>query len=74
MVAENAGLSEAEVEAIGRVGLIPQTRLTRWSRTWWGSSRFPLGFATNFLIDGRELLCPHGDGRALGERGREQRG
>jgi len=57
MVAENAGLSEAEVEAIGRVGL-SLDQADKMVENVVGLFQVPLGIATNFLIDGRELLVP----------------
>jgi hydroxymethylglutaryl-CoA reductase len=57
MVAENSGLSEAEVEAIGSLGL-SLDQADKMVENVVGLFQIPLGIATNFLIDGREVLVP----------------
>ncbi len=57
MVAENAGLSEEEVEAIAKQGL-SLDQADKMVENVVGLFQIPLGVATNFLIDGREVLIP----------------
>jgi hydroxymethylglutaryl-CoA reductase len=57
MVAENTELSEEEVEAIGRSGL-SLDQADKMVENVVGLFQIPLGIATNFLIDGREVLIP----------------
>jgi len=57
MVAENSGLSDAEVEAIGSLGL-SLDQADKMVENVVGLFQIPLGIATNFLIDGREVLVP----------------
>lgn len=57
MVAENAGLSEDDVEAIGRSGLTLD-QADKMVENVVGLFAVPLGIATNFLIDDREVLIP----------------
>jgi len=57
MVAETVGLSEEEVEAIGRSGL-SLDQADKMVENVVGLFAIPLGIATNFLIDGREVLIP----------------
>lgn len=57
MVAETAGLSEEEVEAVGISGL-SLDQADKMVENVVGLFAIPLGVATNFLIDGREVLIP----------------
>jgi len=57
MVAENAGLSEEEAETIARRGL-SLDQADKMIENVIGLFQIPLGIATNFLIDGREVLIP----------------
>ncbi|HPJ30460.1 MAG TPA: hydroxymethylglutaryl-CoA reductase, degradative [Methanothrix sp.] len=57
MVAENAGLSEEEAGAIGGSGL-SLSQADKMVENVVGLFQVPLGIATNFVIDGREVLVP----------------
>jgi hydroxymethylglutaryl-CoA reductase len=57
MVAETAGLSKEEAEAIGRSGL-SLDQADKMVENVVGLFAIPLGIATNFQIDGREVLIP----------------
>ena len=57
MVAENSGLSGDEVEAIGTGG-ITLDQADKMVENVVGLFAVPLGIATNFVIDGREVLIP----------------
>jgi len=57
IVAENAGLSEEDIEAIGKSGL-SLDQADKMVENVVGLFAIPLGIATNFLIDGREVLIP----------------
>jgi len=57
MVAKNAGLSEEEMEAIAKGGL-SLDQADKMVENVVGLFAIPLGIATNFLIDGGEVLIP----------------
>ena len=57
MVAENSGLSGDEVEAM-KTGGITLDQADKMVENVVGLFAIPLGIATNFVIDGREVLIP----------------
>jgi len=57
IVAENVGLGDEEVEAIGGSGL-SLGQADKMVENVVGLFAIPLGIATNFVIDGREVLIP----------------
>jgi hydroxymethylglutaryl-CoA reductase len=57
ILAENASLSEEDIEAIGKSGL-SLDQADKMVENVVGLFAIPLGIATNFLIDGREVLIP----------------
>lgn len=57
-VAAFAGLDESVVAHLGAAGNLPLTQADRMVENVISTMNVPLGVATNFLIDGREVLVP----------------
>ncbi|MEW6593181.1 MAG: hydroxymethylglutaryl-CoA reductase, degradative [Candidatus Hadarchaeota archaeon] len=58
MVKEFAGLTDLEVELLQGTGALPLDQANRMIENVIGATHFPLGIATNFLINGRDYLIP----------------
>lgn len=54
----NWGLSPADLEALGKHGALDLETAGRMIENVVGTLQLPLGIATNFLINGREMLVP----------------
>lgn len=57
-VAEFAGLTDEEVNLLRKTGSLDIDRADRMIENVIGTTEFPIGIATNFLINGRDYLIP----------------
>ncbi len=57
-VKELSGLTDEQVQAIFRTGSLPADQADRMIENVIGTTELPLAVATNFLINGREMLIP----------------
>lgn len=57
-VAEFAGLTEEEMSLLRRTGALELNQADRMIENVIGTTEFPLGIATNFLINGKDYLIP----------------
>ncbi|MEM2874627.1 MAG: hydroxymethylglutaryl-CoA reductase, degradative [Candidatus Hadarchaeales archaeon] len=57
-VAEFAGLTEEEMNLLRRTGALELNQADRMIENVIGTTEFPLGIATNFLINGKDYLIP----------------
>lgn len=57
-VAELAGLDEDSLEAISEVGSLGSSQADKMIENVVGTTELPLGIATNFVVNGREVLVP----------------
>jgi len=57
-VKELSGLSDEQVQAIFRTGSLPADQADRMIENVIGTTELPLAVATNFLVNGREMLVP----------------
>ncbi|MFH1127740.1 MAG: hydroxymethylglutaryl-CoA reductase, degradative [archaeon] len=58
IVAEQAGLTDDEVQALSKTGALSLEAADRMIENVVGTTEYPLGIACNFLIDGKEYLVP----------------
>jgi len=58
LVAEAGGLSDEEAAALGKFGALDPAQANRMVENVVGVMPVPLGYATNFVVNGREMLVP----------------
>ena len=58
LVQEFAGLEDEEIELLRKTGALSMEQANRMIENVIGTTEFPLGIATNFLINGRDYLIP----------------
>jgi len=57
-VKEISGLDDEGAEALSRLGSLPAEQADRMIENVIGTTEYPVGIATNFIINGREVLVP----------------